>query len=65
MDFLSCLTPRAHAGNRLYSQVLRQSEYWQLSTREQSAGLPVMGIGDLQAPMELEVFSGWMGWVFS
>jgi hypothetical protein len=54
----SCLTPRAHAGNRLCSQALRQSEYQQLSTRAQAAGLPVMGIGDLQAGMELDVSSG-------
>jgi hypothetical protein len=26
----------------------------------QATGLPGMGIGDMQAPIELEVFNGWM-----
>jgi hypothetical protein len=38
-------TPETGSAHRSF----RQSEYRQLSTRAQAAGLPVMGIGDLQA----------------
>ena len=65
MDFLSCLTPRAHAGNRALltcpSPVCIPAAV-HMGTR---SGLQVMGIGDMQARMELDVFNGWMGWVFS